>query len=123
MEGMVTDLQLAKEKQQAFEEWKRAEGRTLGIDITVTVLTIGFWPTYKVSSFFDVCHGPSVHVMLPLMHPYSPVKLGWNMSLAYAGGGPGTAGGAGAGHHLLQGEFTSCFQSCCQLAPYLIHNA
>ena len=71
MEGMVTDLQLAKEKQQAFEEWKRLEGRTLGIDITVTVLTIGFWPTYKASLFSDVGHDPSVHIMLPLMRPYN----------------------------------------------------
>jgi hypothetical protein len=48
MEGMVTDLQLAKDKQVAFDEWKRTQARKLPIDLSVTVLTTGFWPTYKV---------------------------------------------------------------------------
>lgn len=47
MEGMVTDLALAREKQQSFEEWKQQTERQLPIDISVTVLTTGFWPTYK----------------------------------------------------------------------------
>ncbi|KAI8467553.1 MAG: Cullin [Monoraphidium minutum] len=47
MEGMVTDLQLAREKQQTFEGWKEARGKELAVDLSVTVLTTGFWPTYK----------------------------------------------------------------------------
>jgi len=47
MEGMVTDLALAREKQQLFEEWKQEQNMQLPIDISVTVLTTGFWPTYK----------------------------------------------------------------------------
>jgi len=47
MEGMVTDLQLAREKQQQFEEWLQAQAKQLSIEINVTVLTTGFWPTYK----------------------------------------------------------------------------
>jgi len=47
MEGMVTDLQLAREKQQAFEEWRERKDKQLSIDLSVTVLTTGFWPTYK----------------------------------------------------------------------------
>lgn len=47
MEGMVTDLQLAREKQQVFEQWKESKGRDLAVDLSVTVLTTGFWPTYK----------------------------------------------------------------------------
>jgi cullin 1 len=48
MEGMVTDLQLAREGQTPFDEWlAEREGKKPGIDITVTVLTTGFWPTYK----------------------------------------------------------------------------
>lgn len=43
MEGMVTDLALAREKQQAFEEWKQQHDRQLPIDISVTVLTTGDW--------------------------------------------------------------------------------
>ncbi len=48
MEGMVTDLQLAREKQQSFDDWKERTNKSLPIDLTVTVLTTGFWPTYKV---------------------------------------------------------------------------
>eukprot|EP00245_Coleochaete_scutata_P004099 TRINITY_DN16351_c0_g1_i1.p1 TRINITY_DN16351_c0_g1~~TRINITY_DN16351_c0_g1_i1.p1 ORF type:complete len:743 (+),score=208.68 TRINITY_DN16351_c0_g1_i1:174-2402(+) len=50
MEGMVTDLTLAKEQQTSFEEYL-AENQHAhpGVDLTVTVLTTGFWPTYKSS--------------------------------------------------------------------------
>ncbi|GAX74529.1 hypothetical protein CEUSTIGMA_g1978.t1 [Chlamydomonas eustigma] len=48
MEGMVTDLALAREKQQSFEEWMRINGKKLRIDFNVTVLTTGFWPFHKV---------------------------------------------------------------------------
>eukprot|EP00775_Hariotina_reticulata_P008401 gene8401-8585_t len=47
MEGMVTDLQLAREKQQNFDDWKQRKNKQLPIDLSVTVLTTGFWPTYK----------------------------------------------------------------------------
>lgn len=47
MEGMVTDLQLAREKQQDFDRWKGDNNKALPIDVNVTVLTTGFWPTYK----------------------------------------------------------------------------
>ena len=47
MEGMVTDLQLAREKQGAFDAWVARRARALPLDLTVTVLTTGFWPTYK----------------------------------------------------------------------------
>ena len=47
MEGMVTDLQLAREKQADFDRWKRENNRQLLVEMSVTVLTTGFWPTYK----------------------------------------------------------------------------
>lgn len=47
MEGMVTDLQLARDKQREFEEWMKKVGKGVGIDMGVQVLTTGFWPTYK----------------------------------------------------------------------------
>ena len=47
MEGMVTDLQLAREKQQQFDDWLTSKAKTLSIEMNVTVLTTGFWPTYK----------------------------------------------------------------------------
>ncbi|KAF5207697.1 Cullin-1 [Thalictrum thalictroides] len=48
MEGMVTDLTLAREHQTNFEEYLASNPATNpGIDLTVTVLTTGFWPSYK----------------------------------------------------------------------------
>lgn len=48
MEGMVTDLTLARENQTNFEEYLNDNPLAHpGIDLTVTVLTTGFWPSYK----------------------------------------------------------------------------
>ncbi|GAB2265216.1 hypothetical protein Dimus_000284 [Dionaea muscipula] len=48
MEGMVTDLTLARENQTNFEDYLSSNPHTNpGIDLTVTVLTTGFWPSYK----------------------------------------------------------------------------
>ncbi|RZC52484.1 hypothetical protein C5167_020916 [Papaver somniferum] len=48
MEGMVTDLTLARENQTNFEEYLSGNAHANpGIDLTVTVLTTGFWPSYK----------------------------------------------------------------------------
>ncbi|KAF5752210.1 cullin-1-like [Tripterygium wilfordii] len=48
MEGMVTDLTLARENQTSFEEYLSNNSQANpGIDLTVTVLTTGFWPSYK----------------------------------------------------------------------------
>ncbi|XP_031097803.1 cullin-1 isoform X1 [Ipomoea triloba] len=48
MEGMVTDLTLARENQTSFEEYlSNNPSANPGIDLTVTVLTTGFWPSYK----------------------------------------------------------------------------
>ncbi|KAI5059113.1 hypothetical protein GOP47_0025432 [Adiantum capillus-veneris] len=50
MEGMVTDLTLARENQSAFENYLLENTQSHpGIDLTVTVLTTGFWPSYKSS--------------------------------------------------------------------------
>ncbi|KAF5731466.1 cullin-1-like [Tripterygium wilfordii] len=48
MEGMLTDLTLARENQTNFEEYL-SNNPTVnpGIDLSVTVLTTGFWPSYK----------------------------------------------------------------------------
>ncbi|XP_042443720.1 cullin-1-like isoform X2 [Zingiber officinale] len=48
MEGMVTDLTLARENQSGFEDYLNNNAHANpGIDLTVTVLTTGFWPSYK----------------------------------------------------------------------------
>jgi hypothetical protein len=44
----VTDLTLARENQNNFEDYLRNNTNVNpGIDLTVTVLTTGFWPSYK----------------------------------------------------------------------------
>lgn len=44
----MTDLTLARENQNNFEDYlKKNPNTTPGIDLTVTVLTTGFWPSYK----------------------------------------------------------------------------
>ncbi|CAF1923551.1 unnamed protein product [Brassica oleracea] len=48
MEGMVTDMELAKENQKGFEGYLKAKPG--GIDLAVTVLNTGFWPSYKTST-------------------------------------------------------------------------
>ncbi|KAI9195581.1 hypothetical protein LWI28_016303 [Acer negundo] len=48
MERMVTDLTLARENQTSFEEYlSNNSNANPGIDLTVTGLTTGFWPSYK----------------------------------------------------------------------------
>lgn len=43
-------MTLAKEKQNEFVEYLKVSGVVHpGIDLNVTVLTTGFWPTYKSS--------------------------------------------------------------------------
>ncbi|KAF1860702.1 hypothetical protein Lal_00000115 [Lupinus albus] len=50
MEGMVVDLTLARDKQTGFEKYLLDNQHVNpGIDLTVTVLTTGFWPSYKSS--------------------------------------------------------------------------
>ena len=46
---MVTDLALAKDMQSNFSSWaaEREEQRSKGLDLSVTVITTGFWPTTK----------------------------------------------------------------------------
>ena len=48
MEGMLQDLSLAKQKEEAFVAWlARGQGAAPPIDLAVTVLTTGFWPSFK----------------------------------------------------------------------------
>mmetsp|Transcript_7717 Transcript_7717/g.47813 ORF Transcript_7717/g.47813 Transcript_7717/m.47813 type:complete len:793 (+) Transcript_7717:183-2561(+) len=47
MEGMVTDLQLAREHDAGFADYLASKEKPLDIDMSATVLTSGFWPSYK----------------------------------------------------------------------------
>ncbi|KAL7198904.1 hypothetical protein ACSBR2_021237 [Camellia fascicularis] len=49
-ERMATDSTLASENQNHFEEYlEKNSNANPGIDLTVTILATGFWPTYKSS--------------------------------------------------------------------------
>ncbi|PRQ18301.1 putative cullin protein, neddylation [Rosa chinensis] len=48
MEGMVTDWTLARDTQNSFEEYLRCnQNINPGMDLAVTVLTTGSWPSYE----------------------------------------------------------------------------
>ena len=47
MEGMVSDIVLARDRQRAFDDWAARSGRALPLDLGVTVLTTGHWPKTK----------------------------------------------------------------------------
>ncbi|KAK9927643.1 hypothetical protein M0R45_024819 [Rubus argutus] len=53
MEGMVTDLTLSEDIQTRFQEFllNNPNVNHPGMDLTVTVLTTGFWPSYKSFDF------------------------------------------------------------------------
>ena len=69
----MTDLQLAREKQAEFDRWKRDINKQLPVELSVTVLTTGFWPTYKVLGLCHMILQCVVSVVLPL----SCAKLQW----------------------------------------------
>mmetsp|Transcript_22229 Transcript_22229/g.71840 ORF Transcript_22229/g.71840 Transcript_22229/m.71840 type:complete len:749 (-) Transcript_22229:395-2641(-) len=47
LEGMVTDMNLSQDIQSAFSDHIKDKEIKLETDLTVQVLTTGFWPTYK----------------------------------------------------------------------------
>lgn len=48
IEGMMTDLAISKDTQLSYEQClEKSPHLTPGIDFSVSVLTTGFWPTYK----------------------------------------------------------------------------
>ncbi|CAN6551396.1 unnamed protein product [Malus baccata var. baccata] len=84
MDGMVTDLTLAKDNQVGFEEYLRNNPQANpGIDLTVTVLTTGFWPSYKT---FDLNLPPEMVKCVELFREFYQTKtkhrkLTWMYSL------------------------------------------
>jgi len=48
LEGMLTDMNVSKDTQNNFSTWMKNNEIGLGMECSVTVLTTGFWPTYKV---------------------------------------------------------------------------
>ena len=50
MEGMLTDICVAKENQTKYDEYISTNPELHpSVDLSVQVLTTGFWPTYKSS--------------------------------------------------------------------------
>ncbi len=53
----MTDLQLGREKQQAFDEWLNTKEKKLPLDLSVTVLTTGGGCWLLVMPSDDDWHG------------------------------------------------------------------
>lgn len=48
LEGMFKDMELSKDINQAFKQHLTVNSRDLPqIDMTVSILTMGYWPTYQ----------------------------------------------------------------------------
>eukprot|EP00871_Galdieria_phlegrea_P003715 jgi/Galph1/4344/GphlegSOOS_G3022.1 len=50
LEGMVTDMHLSQDMQEAFRSWTKsytAQSLMGNVEFSITVLTTGHWPTYK----------------------------------------------------------------------------
>ena len=52
LEGMITDLALASDMQREFKQVVQASGMQSSFELSVTVLTTGFWPSYSPA---DAC--------------------------------------------------------------------
>ncbi|XP_026684538.1 cullin-4A [Diaphorina citri] len=56
LEGMFKDMELSKDINVAFKQYmgnlkedkESTSNNALGIDLTVSILTMGYWPTYPV---------------------------------------------------------------------------
>jgi cullin-4 len=48
LEGMFKDVELSDDVMAAFRASAAAAGLPPGVDVTVSVLTSGYWPTYPV---------------------------------------------------------------------------
>ncbi|KAK7475514.1 hypothetical protein BaRGS_00033270 [Batillaria attramentaria] len=95
LEGMFKDMELSKDIVLAFKQHQQYLDSTNGIDLTVNILTMGYWPTY-----------PACEVLLPseMVHlqevfkkfylgKHSGRKLQWQPTL---------------GHCVLKAEFNGC---------------
>lgn len=100
MEGMLTDLSLAREKQAQFNDWRAARAGRLGasapapaLDLQVQVLTTGFWPKYPsfdlqlpaelaagVASFSEFYESTNLHRKLTWQYTIGSCHLRGNFS-------------------------------------------
>ncbi|KAH9620688.1 hypothetical protein KSS87_015710 [Heliosperma pusillum] len=72
MEGMVTDLTLARENQSHFEDFLQQNSNARpGLDLSVTVLTTGFWPSYKS---FDLSIPPEMAKGIEIFRQFYATK-------------------------------------------------
>lgn len=47
IEGMMNDLDIAKEHSKKYQEWRTNKGDEDPIDFSIKILTTSYWPTYK----------------------------------------------------------------------------
>lgn len=111
LEGMVTDINLSQDIQTAFSEWMEAKALKLEVDLSVQVLTTGFWPTYKsdelnlpselvacVSAFKEYYDTRTSHRRLRWVHNLGSAQLVGNF----------LPGGKKKQHDLLLSTYQAC---------------
>lgn len=47
IEGMMSDLELAKDNSKKYLDWRQDQGGEDPIDFDIKILTTSYWPTYK----------------------------------------------------------------------------
>lgn len=47
IEGMMNDLEIAKESAKKYHDWRTAQEGEDPIDFDIKILTTSYWPTYK----------------------------------------------------------------------------
>eukprot|EP00456_Euglypha_rotunda_P082067 TRINITY_DN8050_c0_g1_i1.p1 TRINITY_DN8050_c0_g1~~TRINITY_DN8050_c0_g1_i1.p1 ORF type:complete len:269 (+),score=39.60 TRINITY_DN8050_c0_g1_i1:221-1027(+) len=86
LEGMFKDMEVSKTVMKGFQAFRAKSGRTSGPDLSVTVLTTGFWPITVVPK----CLLPKVATQLAdefvayYIHKHSGRKLAWQTNLGTA---------------------------------------
>ena len=111
LEGMVTDMNLSQDIQSAFAEHVKDKELELGTDLSVQVLTTGFWPTYKSDELKlpkEMLQGVKAFKAFYDSHT-SHRRLRWMHSLGSATVvGKFTASGKSKEHDLLVSTYQAC---------------
>ena len=47
IEGMMNDLETARENAKKYEDWCQEKGKNDAIDFDIKILTTSYWPSYK----------------------------------------------------------------------------
>jgi len=86
LEGMFKDMELSKTLMKGFKAFRAKSGRTGGAEISVTVLTTGFWPIPSVSKCIlpKQAQQQADEFVTFYIHKHSGRRLTWQTNLGTA---------------------------------------